>query len=318
MVAKAQDRLTAERIREALQRSGYLLESRASQLLEQRNWRVVPNYVYVDPDTGVTRELDLLATFTCNLKDKLGQIHAILIAECVNNPQRMALFERPPGFADADTIALRTAGNLQFILCEGIWKNTLVAARARDWHHCCGKLFASQFCSFSKKNSGPQKGTWMASHDDEQFRCLGALYKSLEHVRQPRVTAIRDGYVGELARLEVYYPALILQGKLINVQASGNEIALVPARRSLYKRGVIEYGTNNVLFIDILKERALSAYCQMIEQELATLGEFLNENADDVRHSLDETQKQIKSYLAKRRASEEAGRDPPDWPPFAH
>ena len=63
-------------IRIALRRSGYLVEYRASQLLEQHGWDATPNYAYPDPRTGVTRELDLIANYRQLLADDLGYVQA--------------------------------------------------------------------------------------------------------------------------------------------------------------------------------------------------------------------------------------------------
>ena len=306
-------------IKEALRRSGYLLEVRASQLLENRHWRPTPNYVYVDSDTGVTRELDIIATYSCSLANDLGQIEAVLLAECMNNPQPLALFERPPGIAGADVFAIRTAGNLSYILQDIHWEHTLTAAHARDWHHCCGRSFASQFCSFAKKKSaGPRKHwPWMASHDEVHFQCFDSLYKGLKHVRQYKVNSIRSGAAATRVHLDLYYPAAILQGELISVEPSGDDLTVKPIARSVFRRGVIEEGMNDVFFIDILSESELESYCSMLENELDKLAEFLNSNPDAVRASLAGVNKEIKAHLEERQRCEDAGSAPPPWPPIA-
>ena len=72
------DKIKSEEITEALERLGYLLEVRASHLLESRSWQTVSNYAYTDQLTGVTRELDILASFRCSLNDDAGAAEKIV------------------------------------------------------------------------------------------------------------------------------------------------------------------------------------------------------------------------------------------------
>ncbi len=308
-------------IKIALRRSGYLLEHRASQILEQRNWRTAPNYAYRDPTTGVTRELDVVGTYSVGLDNNAGSVEAVMLAECVNNAQPFAVFQRSGGISGADTFALRTGGNISYILDkpDGFWQQTLTAADARNWHHCCGHPFASQFCSVAKKKSGgsAKDWPWMASHDPSHFQCFDALYKALKHLRAYQVESIRSGSIGKTARLELYYPCLILQNELITVNPSDADLPIERVPSALYKMGVIEDDVNNVLFIDILIEQHLSAYCELLENEVSKLVSFLNANPQGVCASLESQQAQITNYLIERATLAHCNKEPPDWPPFA-
>jgi len=314
------DTIKSEEITEALERSGYLLEVRVSQLLESRSWQTVPNYAYTDQVTGVTRELDILASFRCSLTDdaggNLGYVEAVLLAECVNNPQPFAVFERPSEFANVDVHALRTAGNLTFFFEGDIWQNTLAAAGAVDWHHCCGKPGSSQFCSFRRKTK-QKDAPWMASHDDSHFQVFESLHKALQHVRQYRVDAIRSGSVGSGVRLSLFYPALILQSNLIKVASSNNKLAVKEISRTLYRRGVVEDGMNNVLFIDILVENELESYCAMIQEETFTLAKYLVANPLAVNRTLANLSVELAQHIEARKAAIEEGAPPPPWPVWA-
>lgn len=310
-----------DEIKAALERSGYLLEYRTSQVLDGRSWRTVSNYVYTDPATAVTRELDVVGTYSFRLKDNMGSIEAVMLAECVNNPQPLAVFQRSGGISGADAFALRTGGNISYILDKpgGIWQQTLTAADARSWHHCCGRPFASQFCSFDKKkSSGSAKDwPWKASHDSSHFSCFESLYKALGHLRAYQVESIRSGSIGKTARLELYYPCLILQGDLITVDPSRDDLKIEKVPSALYKTGVIEDGVNNILFIDVLTEAHLPTYCELLETELSTLGAFLNKNPTSLQSTLEVQQAEMTKHLVERANLAHCDRDPPDWPPFA-
>ncbi len=314
------DLIQDDEIKRTLARSGYLIERRVSQELEKRQWQqVVPNYAYLDPGTGDTRELDVLAIQTHQLDDHLGEVRAVMLAECVNNPQPFTVFNRPAEYGGAaDVYAIRMGGNLQYMLQgdNGHWEQTLAAADARHWHHCCGESFSTQFCSFRKKGSGSH-ASWMAEHESSHFGCFVALYQAMKHLRQYHVKGIRSGRIGSSVRLDLYYPCLILQQELINVGVVDDNLTIDRIPRALYQRGLIEEGINDVLFSDILLQDELGSYGEMIEGELQQLASFLNHNTALVQTSLAELKEKIQTHLNDRAVAVASDIEPPPWPPFA-
>ena len=116
--------ITHQEAREALQRSGYLLEGRLEQLLRRRGHYVETNAPYPDPITGKTREIDLYAMAA----EKAGPgeydyFFQVVLVECINNPQPLVLFTKEPqvgGFLHYDDIHL--AGLPVKIFHDAGWK----------------------------------------------------------------------------------------------------------------------------------------------------------------------------------------------------
>ncbi len=54
-------KISHDQIRDALKRSGYLLEYRIEQVLGRNGYAAFPNQAYPDPITGKSRELDISA-----------------------------------------------------------------------------------------------------------------------------------------------------------------------------------------------------------------------------------------------------------------
>lgn len=300
----------------ALRRSGYIIEYRAAQLLEQQGWDATPNYAYPDPTTGVTRELDLIANYRQLLDNDLGYVQAILVGECVNNPQPLAVFLRPPGIAGVDAYALRTSGNLRYCMDkpDGLEEYIMNAVDAKNWHHCCGQPFASQFCSFVKKK---QTGPWMAFHEHSHFECFNAIYHAQTHLHNYRVDAIRSGSIGSTVRLDIYYPCLILQGKFVKIDLSQGHLPVEMIARSIYRRGVIEDEINDVFFTDILIEQELGNHSELIKSEIDKVVRYLNDHEEGARATLKAHASEMKACHVKREMSERMGVDLPAWPPFA-
>ena len=74
-----------EEAKAALQRSGYLIESRIAALLEKDGYYIQANDAYVDPTTAKSRELDLFAMGANKLSRKDDFIFPVVLIECVNN-----------------------------------------------------------------------------------------------------------------------------------------------------------------------------------------------------------------------------------------
>jgi hypothetical protein len=58
-MASPSPEITREDMRDALLRSGYLLEARLSGTLHNSGWAAEANHAYPDPRSGTSRELDV-------------------------------------------------------------------------------------------------------------------------------------------------------------------------------------------------------------------------------------------------------------------
>src|SRR5947207_1372140 len=89
--------IQTEEMKESLLRSGYLLENRIESLLSEEGYVVDASKMVVDALTGKHRELDLHAVSLHHYQDDPPfRLHSVLIVECVNNPQPVALFTKDP------------------------------------------------------------------------------------------------------------------------------------------------------------------------------------------------------------------------------
>lgn len=84
-------------IKDALLRSGYLLEYRVAKTLDRLGFAVSPNQAYPDPITGKGRELDVTAITAEGVSaDFRNILFPMLLVECVNNTAPVAFFTRRP------------------------------------------------------------------------------------------------------------------------------------------------------------------------------------------------------------------------------
>lgn len=145
-------KLTLDEMTEALKRSGYLLESEISSLLSKTGFFVESNQVILDPLTGKSRELDLLAEFYEH-RPASGDLRCCSIVkyafEIKNNIYPLVLltqFKSSPNIEN--WLGLKEALNLpegiKYDSSESYYDNLI---NERSEH-----IF-SQFCSFQKKKA---------------------------------------------------------------------------------------------------------------------------------------------------------------------
>lgn len=100
---RATDQVTKDEIRECLDRSGYLLESRLVRSLTELRFFVEPNQVIRDPRTGKSREIDLVAEYFNFNRDRpqvAAKTH--FVVEAINNKFPFILLTERPYSPGAD------------------------------------------------------------------------------------------------------------------------------------------------------------------------------------------------------------------------
>src|ERR1035437_8941268 len=89
-------KISPEEMRDALGRSGYLVEARVSSVFERRGFMAESNASYPDPTTGTLRELDVFANRPSHLAQDI--VKTISLCECVNNLQPLVFIVREASF----------------------------------------------------------------------------------------------------------------------------------------------------------------------------------------------------------------------------
>src|SRR5437867_10978196 len=71
-------------MREAITRSGYLLEQRLVPYVEGHGYKATPNHRFTDPTSGMGAELDLFAISALAFSSRRDYFFPILLVECKN------------------------------------------------------------------------------------------------------------------------------------------------------------------------------------------------------------------------------------------
>ena len=202
------DYVSLEKIRECLDRSGYLMESRLVRSLTEQGYFVEPNQVLRDPRTGKSREIDLVAEYySYNRERPKVCVKTHFVVEAINNRFPFVLTTERPYTPNADFesyIKFAATPEPNSFISE----LDLYDEKHADWEN----LF-SQYCLLTKKKSDKE---FMASHTDDVYGALLKLSEYVEHALA--IWASRDRPDAKYWRLFFWQPMLVLSGQLIRMQ----------------------------------------------------------------------------------------------------
>jgi hypothetical protein len=198
------DRIPLDKVRECLERSGYLLESQLVRLLVDHGYFVEPNFAVRDPRTGKAREIDLIAEHYNPGGPRNICVKTYFVIEAINNRFPVVLLTPRPWSPNANCDS--------YIKC--VWTpepNPFIGELVLDEEKSIDfeNLF-SQYCVLTKKNSGEKE--LMASHPDDVYGSLLKLSEYVEDEVEFWTSRAEDKYW----RLFFWQPMLVLGGQLVS------------------------------------------------------------------------------------------------------
>ena len=288
-----------EDMKDAVRKSGYLLEKRVATFLRKEAYKTVANRGFMDQETTKSREYDVYAykgiqvcgTGSCGL-------YPTLVCECKNNTQPIVFFIQEETFEPLID-EVRVSG-----IPSKIWKrNKYVSVQeftnvAAFHHYCKPKApVATQYCTFEIK-----KGTsnnWMASHTDELHDTFRTLTKALEQEIDDDYRNMRQWFTPEeMARefvdLSVYYPVVVFQGDIYAASISKKNtpedegLELEPKDHIQYSPEFFSFYDNEVISytMDIISEKYLPSYLKLIDEEVDTIKHIMEQEKSTVTDSI--------------------------------
>lgn len=264
---RPQTKITKTEARQALLRSGYLLESRIESFLIEQGYFVQANSVYTDPATSKSREIDLFALSARRVWKEYHFLFLCFLVECVNNPQPITFITKEPQAPFLFHNDLKISGLPVKILETGeddSWEMLSDCLHMDKYHHYCKGRVATQFCSFNRKKGSTD---WMASHDERHFEDIRKLCDAVDYFSEQHV---KDWSFGdeEPINLQIYYPLIVVQGALFDARPSKKSIRLYDAQHIQYRQPAIINGEEEDYQIDIVTEAYFPQYVDMVEDEI--------------------------------------------------
>jgi hypothetical protein len=263
---KATQRISPVEARDALLRSGYLLEARIAATLEDSGYYVDANAAYPDPTTGKSRELDVYALGAAQISRDLEFIFPALLIECINNPQPLALLTKEPqiGFMYHEDMKL-----------SGLPVKILLNKKGDEWvslpdflHmdkflHFCKSRVATQFCSFSQTKDSK----WIAAHEGSHFDSFQKLCDATAYFVDKQFKNFHPS-ADDGINIEFYYPVIVLQGDLLDARPTRKTVSMRHASHLVYRRTVIQGTQEESYNIDVVTERFFPDFLDIINDEM--------------------------------------------------
>lgn len=270
-------------MRDALRRSGYLLESRVAALLQQRCMEVSTSTSYLDPDTGKSRELDIEA---CGLFRKIDDpgtdagIWAKLLIECVNPPAPVVFFSsRPDSEWDHGYERVKVVGTPRQQPGDDLrynWYWLLREIKAIECHHYFAPgPVATQYCSFEVKKKGDNKGEWYANHRDQDYEALRALAIATDYKACHQLEHMDEAFYA--MQLVFFFPLLVIQGDIYSAQPRGRSVSLKRTDHVRLHWSRTVGRTYHRYQFDVVTERHLATYVALLEKTLDGLATRIKE-----------------------------------------
>lgn len=280
------DKISSEEIKDALTRSGYLLESRLEKVLRGNRFYVEANSAYFDSDTTKSRELDLFAMngYGINLQN-YEFLYSNLIIEAVNNPQPIAFITKESQIAPLYREDIKVAGLPVKVSDNGEWVYLPEFLGMDKYHHYCQGSIATQYCSFTQKKNESGKREWMASHEETHFNSFRTLSVAVEYYQDVLYKAwVKDA---NAINLEFYYPVVVVQGELLEVNPESEDIDIKTTNHIQFRRTSVIGSKEFNYQIDVITEQYLSTFLKMIENEMNTTVRLLVEHDTTLRSSIE-------------------------------
>ncbi|MFT3813295.1 MAG: hypothetical protein QM740_07950 [Acidovorax sp.] len=219
----AEPSLPIDVIRDALERSGYLMKSRVVRALAEADFFVEPNVTH-NTAHGAARGIDLTAEAVRGLNHRGVCVKTTFVIQTLNNAYPIVLLTERPSTPNADFenyIKFGTSPDP----CPFLDQIHVYDERAADWHN----LF-SEICALDKPHG---QGEFTAHRSDD-------IYLSLLNASQyteDEVGAFNEWIskeTGRYWRLFFWHPIVVVSGQLLTAKvAAGGTVQLqeVPLAR---------------------------------------------------------------------------------------
>ena len=158
--------ISTKQMKDAIQRSGYLLEQLVEPILTEEGYFVQTNPVFPEPETGKSREIDISALTAIRVyKRGYNFIFPTLLRECENNSQPIVFFTKESPISFLHHQEIKVSGIPVKFWQEDGYVSLSEFTGMEGFHHYCKGAIATQYCTFQLKKD---KSSWIAFHSEEQ------------------------------------------------------------------------------------------------------------------------------------------------------
>ncbi|RZK42679.1 MAG: hypothetical protein EOO90_06470 [Pedobacter sp.] len=206
------DKISEQDMLESLSRSGYLLESETTKRLVDYGLFVEPNIMALDPLTGKSREIDLVAEYQLDFDPERSKNKTVaftrFVFEIKNNNAPLVLLTK---FADSPNSEIYDALKMRKTVPKGLESIFYLDFYEVLFNEGSKNLF-TQYCSFSKKKNEEL----MAHHPENIYSALAKIANYCEEATETDNEEIEpnNGYL----RNFLYLPVVLIKDDLYELE----------------------------------------------------------------------------------------------------
>jgi len=296
MSEKLSTAITPKEMKDAIERSGYLLEQRLESILIEEGYFVQMNPAFPDSETGKSREIDVSALSAIQVYRKgYNFVFPTLLCECENNSQPIVFFTKESPISFLHHQEVKVSGIPVKLWQENGYISLSEFIGMERFHHYCKGAIATQYCTYQLKKD---KSSWIAFHSEEQHDTFSSLIKALEYeiAKHFEDWGLPKKATKEEVNIQIYYPLVILQGSLYSASLGNNRLTLRKSKHVQFRKEFFLPRSNKVetYQIDVISEEYLRNYLKIIESEMIKTKKAFQRKRQEVILSIEKIVEQAK------------------------
>lgn len=249
------------KILEAIERTGYPLELRVSEELEELDYFVANNLYFVDKDENKGREIDIRGLKNYSFKEGGSEyfVRHCLMIECKKSISKpWVIFTSPQNPYDKELSELE---------CRGVKKG-------RQWHSPELLMELEKFHPFKVH---PRRGrTFFEAFKGESAETSGTIFKSLTTAVKATIAMRSEEFAAGKNSVCFYYPIVIFEGRLFEAYLENGKVIIKEVDSIMVS---FFYQSANYpdesLIVPVVKPGALGDLCLNLNSALQVCGDFL-------------------------------------------
>ncbi len=166
-----------------------------------------------------------------------------------------------------------------------------------DFHHYCKGRVGTQYCSFARKKGGGDE-EWMAMHEGSHFDSFRKLCDVTEYQIDKNFKGWSFDGTREDLNIEIYYPVIVVQGDLVEACESKRSVTFRSADHIQFRQSVARRGKVDSYQMDIVREKYLPKYLELIDSELEKTAQLLAGHHEIIRSAISSIVEQAKEITS--------------------
>ena len=259
--------ITIDEMKNAICKSGYLLEQRLEAKLNAYGFYTIANDIYSDPITDKNREIDLVSRKFYFQNGMTCKIHLYISMECKNNSVPIVFFENTQIPEIFHNSYIKYSGLPQLIYSPKKTQARLIDdfLRFSKIKNKINTPICSQYCSFHKKNNN---SNYIALHQEEHNDAFNKLidYIIFKRNRHHQILKNQLKQKHTFIDLSFYLSALIFQGDIYISSVNSQDLELNKIDHILFRRNTIDNNESDMYLIDVMTESYFNKYVNKLEK----------------------------------------------------